>query len=73
MKCRLIGDLETTGTIGKAIMNVSRLLPSHGQFSVTKSQMQKTTRCFDWKMFFIPFTKSTKVSFLFLLFTLLGI
>lgn len=27
MKCRLIGDLETMGTIGRGIMNVSRLLP----------------------------------------------
>lgn len=26
MKCRLIGDLETMGTIGRGIMNVSRLL-----------------------------------------------
>lgn len=77
MKCRLIGDLETMSTIGRDIMNVSRRLPHVSQPVFIdgkpggKNKKQKTQKQrFDCKMFFIPFTKSTKGSYLF--FTVAG-
>lgn len=50
MKCRLIGDLETMCTIGRGIMNVSRLLPhvlwpvfSDGKPDAKKQQLRALT------------------------------